>query len=211
MKKNLSTPRSTFINNTSRHIIGNASRHAYTSKQLRAIYDHVKPTSLTNLPFGSIRRIRELRLNKKTRSRRNNTCQHLEPCRKDEIRNLRQVPAVDKNSDEIVQTMISTVNARSLKHKENLISVEMLNNNTEIVVITETWLKNTEEAHAWTLSSELNNYSHQILTKIRAHRRGGGIALVSQRKYKISREPENKDYESFEHDIWNIQIGPKSI
>ena len=63
----LSTPRSTFINNTPRCItIGNASRHVYTSKHLRAIYDHVKPKSLTNSPFGSIRRIRELGLNKKT-------------------------------------------------------------------------------------------------------------------------------------------------
>ena len=62
----LSTPRSTFINNTPRCItIGSASRHVYTSKQLRAIYDHVKPTSLTNLPIGSIRRTIDLRLNKK--------------------------------------------------------------------------------------------------------------------------------------------------
>ena len=62
----LSTPRSTFINSTPRHItIGNSSRHVYTSKQLRDIYDHVKPASLKNLPFGTIERIRELRLNKK--------------------------------------------------------------------------------------------------------------------------------------------------
>ena len=139
----LNTPRSTFINNTSRHItIGNASRHAYTSKQLSAIYDHVKPTSLTNLPFGPIRGIRELRLNKKSRSRRNKKYQHLKPCRKAEIRNLREVPTVDKNNDEIIQTIwISTVNARFLKHKENLISEEILNNNTEIAVILKTWLK----------------------------------------------------------------------
>ena len=67
----LSSPRSTFIN-TPRHItINNISRHAYTSKQLWAIYDQVKPTNLANLPFGSIRRIRELRLNKKPTSIRN--------------------------------------------------------------------------------------------------------------------------------------------
>ena len=71
-----------------------------------------------------------------------------------------------KNGDEIVQTIrISTVNARSLKHKENLISGEFLNNNMEITVITETWLKNTDEDDAWTLSLELNNCAHQILTK----------------------------------------------
>ena len=40
-------------------------------------------------------------------------------------------------------------------------------------------------------------------------RRGGGIALVTQRKYKIITKPETTDYDSFEHDIWNIQIGPR--
>ena len=46
--------------------------------------------------------------------------QHLEPQRKVEIRNLRQVPTVYKSSDEVVQTIrISTVNSRSLIHKEN--------------------------------------------------------------------------------------------
>ena len=45
--------------------------------------------------------------------------------------------------------------------------------------------------------------------KNRMDRRGGGIALVTQKKYKIIIEPEIKDYGSFEHDIWNIQIGPR--
>ena len=40
-------------------------------------------------------------------------------------------------------------------------------------------------------------------------RRGRGTALATQRKYKIIREPETKDYKSFEHDIWNIQIEPR--
>ena len=48
-----------------------------------------------------------------------------------------------------------------------------------------------------------------MLTKNRIDRRGGGIVPVIQRKYKIIRESETKDYESFEHDIWNIQIGPR--
>ena len=123
-----------------------------------------------------------------------------------------QVPTVDKNGHESVSVKtirISTVNVRSLRPKENLICEEILNNNTEIGVITETWLKNTDEDDAWTLSSELNKYSCQILTKNRMDRRRGGIALVTQRKYKILREPETKDYESFEHDVWNIHLGPR--
>ena len=68
--------------------------------------------------------------------------------------------------------------------------------------------KNTEEDNTWTLSSEFNNDSYQISTKNRREKRGGGIALVTHRKYTITTKPETTNYRSFEHAIWNIQIGP---
>ena len=64
----LSSPRSTFINTPRHTTTGNTSNLTYTNKQLWAIYDQAKPTSLTNLPFGSIQRIRELQLNRKPTS-----------------------------------------------------------------------------------------------------------------------------------------------
>ena len=148
---------------------GNSPRHTYTSKQLWAIHDQVNPTSLSNLPFGSIRRIREFRLNRKTPSTiRMNKNQHTNPKRKADIRNLRQVPTIDISNHEIVPTIrVSTVNARSLEHEENLISEEIHNTNSDITIITETWLKDTEEDNIWTLSSEFNNESYQISTKNR--------------------------------------------
>ena len=113
---------------------GNLSRHTYTSKQLWAIHDQVNPTSLTNPPFGSIRRIRELGLNRKPMTIRINKNQHTNPKRKAEIRNLRQVPKIDKSNHEIVQTIrVSTVNARSLKHNENFISKEKYTTPTQIL------------------------------------------------------------------------------
>ena len=81
---------------------GNFSRCTYTSKQLWAIHDQVNPTSLTNLPFGSIRRIREFRLNGKPPTIRINKNQHTNPKRKADIRNLRQVPTIDISNHEIV-------------------------------------------------------------------------------------------------------------
>ena len=138
-----------------------------------------------------------------------NKNQHTNPKRKADIRNLRQVPTIDINNHEIVGTIrVSTVNTRSLKHKENLISEEIHNTNLDITIITETWLKDTEEDNTWTLSSEFNNDSYQISTKNRRDKRGGGIALVTHRKYAITTRPETTSYSSFEHAIWNIQIGP---
>ena len=82
--------------------LGNSSRHTYTGKQPWAIHDQVIPTSLTNLPFGSIQRIRELQLNRKPSTIRTNKNQHTKPKRKAEMRNPRQVPKIDKSNDEII-------------------------------------------------------------------------------------------------------------
>ena len=188
----------------------NSLKHTYTSKQLWAVHDQANPTNLSNLPFGSIRRIREFRLNRKPSStNRINKNHHTNPKRKANIRNLRQVPTVDINNHETARTItVSTINARSLKHKENVISEEIHNTNSDITIITETWLTDTEEDNTWTLSSEFNNDPYQISTKNRRNKRGGGIALVTHRKYAITTRPETPNYSSFEHATWNIQIGP---
>ena len=99
-------------------------------------------------------RIRELQLNSKPSTIRTNKNQHTKPKRKADIRNLRQLPTINKSNDEIVQTItVSTVNVRSLKHKENLISKEIHNTNSDITINTETWLK--------TLMEMTPGHSHQ--------------------------------------------------
>ena len=45
-------------------------------------------------------------------------------------------------------------------------------------------------------------------TKNRKDKRGGGIALVTHRKYTITTKPEITNYSSFEHATGNIQKGP---
>ena len=123
----------------------NSLKYTYTSKQLWAIHDKANPTNLSNLPFGSIRRIRQFQLNRKPSStnriniNRINKNHHTNPKRKADICNLRQVPTVDINNHETARTItVSTLNARSLKHKENLISEEIYNTNSDITIITET-------------------------------------------------------------------------
>ena len=65
------------------------AKYSYTSDQLKEIRIHTKPTSLTSLPFGTIRTIQELNLNNKTRKPRNkkskSTAQGID------IQNLRQI------------------------------------------------------------------------------------------------------------------------
>ena len=44
-----------------------SAQHSDTSKELREIYNHIKPTNLTCVPFRTIRTLCELRLNNRIR------------------------------------------------------------------------------------------------------------------------------------------------
>ena len=61
------------VTNTKNSLIQNtirpSIRHSYTSKQLKEICNHVKSSNLTNLPYGIIRTLHQLQLNKKSRKK----------------------------------------------------------------------------------------------------------------------------------------------
>ena len=117
-----------------------SARHSYTSEQLKEIYSNIKPTSLTSLPFVTIRTIQELKLNNKTRKNRNKKGKNT-ACGGIDTQNLRQIVTTDKNNDEIVKNnRLSTANARSIKSKENLISNELTNRKIDILIATRKWL-----------------------------------------------------------------------
>ena len=99
----------------------------------------------------------------------------------------------------------ATVNARSLKSRENLISEAIEEYKLNVLKITETWLQVNEEDNQWTKSSELNTYGYLIQTINRINRRGGGIALITKDETKITTLDTN-NYRSFENKMWNIQF-----
>ena len=80
----------------------------------------------------------------------------------------------------------ATVNARSLKSKENLISEAMENYKLDALKITEKWLQDNEEDDQWTKSSKLNTNGYQIQTINRINNRGGGTALITNDKAKTT-------------------------
>ena len=104
---------------------------------------------------------------------------------------------------------LSTVNARSIKCKENLISNEHTNRKIDILIATETWLHNTKEDKKWTAACELASPPFQIFTKNRRGQRGGGIALITNQNCKVSEQRNVQPYPSFEHNIWDAQLGSR--
>ena len=56
---------------------------------------------------------------------------------------------------------IATLNARSVKNKDQLLFQELTDNNIDIGLITETWLRNTQEDEAWVNQSALQQNSYK--------------------------------------------------
>ena len=62
------------------------------------------------------------------------------------INNFTYIKITDQSGSEVTtMTRITTLNVRSIKNKDHLIVNELNANNVDIAVITETWLKDTEE------------------------------------------------------------------
>ena len=140
-------------------------KHSYTSKQLKEMCNHVNSTNLTNLPFGAIRTICDLRLNMRTRKKWSRTRRNIVQKRIN-IWNLRQIATTDKNFDEIFKNIrISTVNARSIKSKENLISNELTNRRIDTLITTESWLQDNKQEKTWASSSKLGSPAFQMFTE----------------------------------------------
>ena len=119
--------------------------HSYTSKQLKEICNHVKPTNLISLPFGTMTTICELRLNNRTRKNRNRNSRKTAQDRMNKW-NLRKIGTLHEDSDEIVKNIrLSTVNARLIKKQRKLISDVLTNRKIDILIATKTWLQESEQ------------------------------------------------------------------
>ena len=68
---------------------------------------------------------------------------------------------------------LATVNAQSLKPKENIIWDYLIQNKIDLCVITETWLKPDDEH--WIQGSDLNREGFKMLVSYRKDRQGGGL------------------------------------
>ena len=73
---------------------------------------------------------------------------------------------------------LATLNARSVKNKDEMIVNEFIKEKIDIGLLTETWLKKTPEDQVWINQSDLTQ-SNFILQQHnqQGSRKGGGIAL----------------------------------
>ena len=135
----------------------------YNKLQLLDLKKSAKFVNLSGFPFGTIRRIRELEIQRRIQQRRksnqnNNNKQH-----GINVRNLKQIQT-HQNNQLVKHERIATVNIRSIKHKEELLRNAINDLKIDITQVTETWLQNTNEDTAWIEGCEFNKNGLQIHT-----------------------------------------------
>ena len=127
----------------------------YSSAMLQNIGN--KFSDIRHLPTlqpGAIDTVRKPRINK----RRIGTSHRSIPTNhRSNISNLLFVNTADNHNQEAASDnmRIATLNARSVKNKDHLIVQQLHEIDTDIAVITETWLKDTDIGKTWLNQSEL--------------------------------------------------------
>ena len=105
-------------------------------------------------------------------------------------------------------TRIATLNVRSIKNKDHVIVNEINDNNVDIAVITDTWLKDTKEDQAWFDQSEFKQDNYNTLVQNKQER--GGIAITYRKPFKMI-QLEGGHKPTIEFAIWKIVIKNKPI
>ena len=185
-------------------------QYVYTSDQLRSIgkqyeYDNIPRI----LPFGAIRQIRDLHLNR--RKSRKNPHKHLFKQTGTNYTNWKEVNYKvnynDRDWDNPNKYLrIGTANTRSIKNKQEIVWEAINRYNLDLLVVSKTWLKDTDEDEIWIQSSEINRNNFTIQTHNRTNKQGGGIALIHNKDYRV--ETSNReDTDIYESCTWKITIG----
>ena len=139
---------------------------------------------LHTLQPGAIDTITKLRINK----RRIGTSHRSIPINcGSNISNLLFVNMTDNHNQEVASNnkRIATLNARSVKKKDHLIVQQLLETDTDLAVITETWLKDTDVDEDWLNQSECKQSNYDILLQNRlGPKKGGSITLMYKHQYR---------------------------
>ena len=170
------------------------------SNQLITMSNKLKDSKYYIPPFSTINRIRELGLNK-CKARKN--IRYLHKPKKVNTKNLTQINTIENNSNNI---RIVTINARSVKNKQLQIAEAAELQNKDFIMLTETWLKNTDEDKAWVNTTDLNSNNLRLDTVNRPKGQGGGIALLHKKEYNTMKLETNLQLDALEDDMWSTTI-----
>ena len=177
------------------------------SNQLITMSNKLKDSKYYILPFDTLNKIGELGLNK-CKARKYNS-RYLHKPKKVNTKNLIQIDTTEKNNSNNIR--IATINTRLVKNKQLQIAETVELQNTDFIMLTETWLKNTDEDNAWVNTSDLNNNNLRLDTVNRTKRQGGGIVLLHKKECNTMKLETNLQLDTIEHGVWSTTIRNKKL
>ena len=146
----------------------------YTRDQLFEFKNKLKlDNRYSILHYETINRVRDLKINKRPKK---------QDTRKLEKRivNMKNLVRLRNNPNSSNNIRIGTVNTRWIRSKTQLVLENSRLENLDFLVITETWLTNTDEDQQWLKTSELDNSDYRIEVQNRTNKKGGGQAYSTR-------------------------------
>ena len=178
--------------------------YSYTSERLKQIGTKLTQFhQLRRLPTPCLQTIKSLRINRRRIRIKNKQ----NPVHRINHDNLRYC-YVDPSRVEVPTSkklVIATLNARSVKNKIDLVQEFVQEYGVDVLLITETWLKDTEIDKIWLDATFLNQHPFEYYNLFRPDRRGGGILLLSRTEFKPKLVQEST-LSSFEGATWKLII-----
>ena len=90
------------------------------------------------------------------------------------------------------------------KNNDLIIHCQIVQNKTDILLLTETWLTSKESDKIWIDSSDLNKDRYNLTSAIRENRRGAGLALITKKDFKVKLD-SNAEFRTFQFAKWYVQ------
>ena len=182
----------------------------YTSDQLRDIYHALQLENRRMVPdYGTIRRVKEYKIN---RRRIRLTKREKLTQRSLNLNNIYQLPLDPELSIMPISSLcLATVNIRSIKNKSEILFELLHRDQVNIIVITESWLKNNDSDKIWLKSQEFakDGWSYDSIPR-KGKRRGGGILLLARKPTKFSRIKVISN-DLYEGAIWRVNVGKREF
>ena len=186
------------------------SLRSYNSTQLKEIYHDLRQNNRRMIPdFDTIRKVKGLKINKR-RIRLSNGYKH--DYRKSNLENLIDIQKDPELPDLSCRNIkIGNVNARSVRGKSELIFELLFKEDLDLLLVTESWLKNKDRDNIWLESQEFSKGSYtSVNVPRRGQKRGGGMLLISKRTIKC-KLLEIVKHDLYEGAIWKVMTGSKEL
>ena len=195
--------------NTNNH---SSAGNSYTLDQLGQIKGRVElDRTLSIISPETINLIRKIRIQKRrNRGKRGGVKVHQAILSRKRSVNINNIIQCKPNCDmELRKNLgLTAINIQSIKNKDTNLLDYLVENKTDICIVTETWLKEGDKK--WLECCDLSKNGYQIHSANRKTSRGGGLAITSTISIKITLLEQGQKA-SFECAVWKVNMCNSSI